>query len=188
MLKHKNKSIQSVFYILWKLFFPISGVLENIWFRCFAVFHASQVWDTCCALLSLWFFIFFVPVSGESYDRRRSPIHYSRSPRYARTYSRSPEYYSSYPRRRRYSRFISSLVSIFIENFSNVLDSVKKNLNAFYYCAGRFRLGTGGTGRGLTRGHLMCQGAAAVALVGAAVEARITLGDWLIELSVFNQK
>lgn len=34
----------------------------------------------------------------------------------------------------------------------------------------------------------MCQGAAAVALVGAAVEARITLGDLLIELSVFNQK
>ncbi|EXB29320.1 Serine/arginine-rich splicing factor 12 [Morus notabilis] len=41
------------------------------------------------------------------YDHRRSPPHYSRSPRYARTYSRSPYYRSSSPRRRGYSRSIS---------------------------------------------------------------------------------
>ncbi|XP_042945696.1 serine/arginine-rich SC35-like splicing factor SCL33 isoform X3 [Carya illinoinensis] len=41
---------------------------------------------------------------GQSYERRRSPLRYSRSPRYARTYSRSPDYYSPSPRRRHYSR------------------------------------------------------------------------------------
>ncbi|KAL5806297.1 hypothetical protein ACOSQ3_029206 [Xanthoceras sorbifolium] len=44
---------------------------------------------------------------GRSYDRRRSPLHYSRSPHYARSYSRSPDYYSPPPRQRRYSRSIS---------------------------------------------------------------------------------
>ncbi|KAG6638266.1 hypothetical protein I3843_10G023100 [Carya illinoinensis] len=44
---------------------------------------------------------------GQSYERRRSPLRYSRSPRYARTYSRSPDYYSPSPRRRHYSRSIS---------------------------------------------------------------------------------
>ncbi|XVF75993.1 hypothetical protein PTKIN_Ptkin13bG0231900 [Pterospermum kingtungense] len=42
---------------------------------------------------------------GRAY--RRSPLRYSRSPRYVRTYSRSPEYYSPSPRQRRYSRSIS---------------------------------------------------------------------------------
>nr|AFK42741.1 unknown [Lotus japonicus] len=41
-----------------------------------------------------------------SYDYRRSPRGYSRSPRYARTYSRSPDYTPS-PRRWRYSKSIS---------------------------------------------------------------------------------
>ncbi|XP_041027854.1 serine/arginine-rich SC35-like splicing factor SCL33 isoform X2 [Juglans microcarpa x Juglans regia] len=41
---------------------------------------------------------------GQSYERRRSPLRYSRSPRYARTFSRSPDYYSPSPRRRHYSR------------------------------------------------------------------------------------
>ncbi|KAF5473399.1 hypothetical protein F2P56_010011 [Juglans regia] len=41
---------------------------------------------------------------GQSYERGRSPLRYSRSPRYARTYSRSPDYYSPSPRRRHYSR------------------------------------------------------------------------------------
>ncbi|XP_022865100.1 serine/arginine-rich SC35-like splicing factor SCL33 [Olea europaea var. sylvestris] len=53
----------------------------------------------------------------ERISRRRSPLGYSRSPRYARTYSRSPiyartysrgpDYYSPSPRGRRYSRSIS---------------------------------------------------------------------------------
>ncbi|KAK4833248.1 hypothetical protein QYF36_001498 [Acer negundo] len=47
------------------------------------------------------------PSRGRSYDRRRSPLHYSRSPRYARRYSRSPDYYSPSPKRRGYSRSIS---------------------------------------------------------------------------------
>ncbi|WCJ34084.1 Serine/arginine-rich SC35-like splicing factor SCL30A [Euphorbia peplus] len=42
-----------------------------------------------------------------SYDRRRSPLGYSRSPRYERSYSRSPVYHSPSPRRSRYSRSIS---------------------------------------------------------------------------------
>ncbi|XP_059668562.1 serine/arginine-rich SC35-like splicing factor SCL33 [Cornus florida] len=46
-------------------------------------------------------------VRGHSYDRRRSPRRYSRSPRSARYYSRSPYYYSPSPRRSRYSRSIS---------------------------------------------------------------------------------
>ncbi|XP_039016102.1 serine/arginine-rich SC35-like splicing factor SCL33, partial [Hibiscus syriacus] len=37
---------------------------------------------------------------------RRSPLCYSRSPRYSRSYSRSPDYHSP-PRKRRYSRSIS---------------------------------------------------------------------------------
>ncbi|EOY09608.1 SC35-like splicing factor 33 isoform 1 [Theobroma cacao] len=44
-------------------------------------------------------------VRGLAY--RRSPLRYSRSPRYARSYSRSPDYYSPSPRRRRFSRSIS---------------------------------------------------------------------------------
>ncbi|KAL3534001.1 hypothetical protein ACH5RR_007522 [Cinchona calisaya] len=44
---------------------------------------------------------------GGSYDRRRSPLRYSRSPPYARTYSRGHDYYSPSPRRRYYSRSIS---------------------------------------------------------------------------------
>ncbi|XP_021666994.2 serine/arginine-rich SC35-like splicing factor SCL33 isoform X2 [Hevea brasiliensis] len=40
----------------------------------------------------------------QAYDRRRSPLRYSRSPRYRRSYSRSPVYYSPSPRRRHYSR------------------------------------------------------------------------------------
>ncbi|KAK1578245.1 hypothetical protein Q3G72_028733 [Acer saccharum] len=48
------------------------------------------------------------PSRGRSYDRRRSPRRYSRSPRrYARRYSRSPDYYSPSPKRRGYSRSIS---------------------------------------------------------------------------------
>ncbi|KAK0585949.1 hypothetical protein LWI29_036793 [Acer saccharum] len=48
------------------------------------------------------------PSRGRSYDRRRSPLRYSRSPRrYARRYSRSPDYYSPSPKRRGYSRSIS---------------------------------------------------------------------------------
>lgn len=31
-------------------------------------------------------------IRGRSYDRRRSPLRYSRSPRYRRSYSRSPDY------------------------------------------------------------------------------------------------
>ncbi|XP_044484281.1 serine/arginine-rich SC35-like splicing factor SCL33 isoform X1 [Mangifera indica] len=46
-------------------------------------------------------------VRGQSYDRRRSPLEYSRSPRYVRSYSRSPDYYSPPPRQRRYSRSMS---------------------------------------------------------------------------------
>ncbi|KAM7500301.1 hypothetical protein LguiA_024715 [Lonicera macranthoides] len=46
-------------------------------------------------------------VRGRSYDRRRSPLHYSRSPSYGRYYSRSSSYCSPSPRRRRYSRSIS---------------------------------------------------------------------------------
>ncbi|XWS56136.1 hypothetical protein CRYUN_Cryun09bG0060600 [Craigia yunnanensis] len=42
---------------------------------------------------------------GRAY--RRSPLHYSRSPRYARSYSHSPEHYSPSPRQRHYSRSIS---------------------------------------------------------------------------------
>ncbi|PKI32814.1 hypothetical protein CRG98_046807 [Punica granatum] len=42
---------------------------------------------------------------GRSYDYRRTPSYYSRSPRYARTYSRSPDYYSPSPRGRHYSRY-----------------------------------------------------------------------------------
>ncbi|KAA8518330.1 hypothetical protein F0562_015787 [Nyssa sinensis] len=42
---------------------------------------------------------------GRAYDRRRSPLRYSRSPRSARSYSRSPDYYSPSPRRGRYSRY-----------------------------------------------------------------------------------
>ncbi|CAM8890119.1 unnamed protein product [Rhodiola kirilowii] len=42
---------------------------------------------------------------GTSYDSRRSPSRFSRSPRRGRSYSRSPDYYSS--RRRHYSRSIS---------------------------------------------------------------------------------
>ncbi|KAL9425537.1 hypothetical protein AB3S75_032488 [Citrus x aurantiifolia] len=44
---------------------------------------------------------------SRSYDRRRSPPRYSRSPHYARGYSRSPDYYSPPPRRGRDSRSIS---------------------------------------------------------------------------------
>ncbi|KAF8403959.1 hypothetical protein HHK36_012066 [Tetracentron sinense] len=44
---------------------------------------------------------------GRSYDRRRSPPRYSRSPRNARTRTRSPIYYSPSPRRRHYSRSVS---------------------------------------------------------------------------------
>ncbi|XP_007029107.2 PREDICTED: serine/arginine-rich SC35-like splicing factor SCL33 [Theobroma cacao] len=44
-------------------------------------------------------------VRGLAY--RRSPLRYSRSPRYARSYSRSPDYYSPSPRRRHFSRSIS---------------------------------------------------------------------------------
>ncbi|XP_021300548.1 serine/arginine-rich SC35-like splicing factor SCL33, partial [Herrania umbratica] len=44
-------------------------------------------------------------VRGRAY--RRSPVRYSRSPRYAQSYSRGPDYYSPSPRRRRYSRSIS---------------------------------------------------------------------------------
>ncbi|KAJ8448556.1 hypothetical protein Cgig2_012200 [Carnegiea gigantea] len=40
---------------------------------------------------------------GRSYDRRRSPLRYSRSPRYRRSYSRSPDYSP----RRYHSRSIS---------------------------------------------------------------------------------
>ncbi|KAK2647352.1 hypothetical protein Ddye_014841 [Dipteronia dyeriana] len=47
------------------------------------------------------------PSRGRSYDCRRSPLHYSRSPCYARRYSRSPDYYSPSPKRRGYSRSIS---------------------------------------------------------------------------------
>ncbi|EEF30785.1 serine/arginine-rich SC35-like splicing factor SCL33 isoform X2 [Ricinus communis] len=46
-------------------------------------------------------------VRGRSYDRKRSPQCYSRSPRYRRSYSRSPLYYSRSPRQRNYSRSIS---------------------------------------------------------------------------------
>lgn len=44
---------------------------------------------------------------GRSYDHRRSPIQYSRSPRYTQTYSRSPDYSSPSLRQRRYSESIS---------------------------------------------------------------------------------
>ncbi|KAL9428308.1 hypothetical protein AB3S75_030321 [Citrus x aurantiifolia] len=44
---------------------------------------------------------------SRSYDRRRSPPRYSRSPHYARGYSRSPDYYSPPPRQGRDSRSIS---------------------------------------------------------------------------------
>ncbi|XP_027176034.1 serine/arginine-rich SC35-like splicing factor SCL33 [Coffea eugenioides] len=44
---------------------------------------------------------------GQSYDRRRSPPRYSRSPFSSQTYSRTPDYYSPSPRRRYYSRSIS---------------------------------------------------------------------------------
>ncbi|XP_027073197.1 serine/arginine-rich SC35-like splicing factor SCL30A isoform X1 [Coffea arabica] len=52
---------------------------------------------------------------GRHYDRRRSPVRYSRSPqysrsppsRYARSGSRSRDYYSPPPKRRQYSRSIS---------------------------------------------------------------------------------
>ncbi|KAK8628818.1 hypothetical protein V6N13_009401 [Hibiscus sabdariffa] len=43
---------------------------------------------------------------GRSRSYRRSPLRYSRSPRYDRSYSRSPDYYSP-PRKRQYSRSIS---------------------------------------------------------------------------------
>ncbi|KAK8554114.1 hypothetical protein V6N13_073028 [Hibiscus sabdariffa] len=43
---------------------------------------------------------------GRSRSYRRSPLRYSRSPRYDRSYSRSPEYYSP-PRKRQFSRSIS---------------------------------------------------------------------------------
>ncbi|XVF07435.1 hypothetical protein REPUB_Repub06bG0138700 [Reevesia pubescens] len=42
---------------------------------------------------------------GRAY--RRSPLRYSRSPRYGRSYSRSPDYYSPSPKHRHYSRSIS---------------------------------------------------------------------------------
>ncbi|XP_043815822.1 serine/arginine-rich SC35-like splicing factor SCL33 isoform X2 [Manihot esculenta] len=43
-------------------------------------------------------------VRDRSYDRRRSPLRYSRSPRYGRSYSQSPVYHSRSPRLRHYSR------------------------------------------------------------------------------------
>lgn len=46
---------------------------------------------------------------GLSYDRRRSPLRNSRSPRYLRSYSRSPDYYSPSLRRRHHSRSSSPI-------------------------------------------------------------------------------
>ncbi|XP_044509624.1 serine/arginine-rich SC35-like splicing factor SCL33 [Mangifera indica] len=46
-------------------------------------------------------------IRDQSYDQRRSPLEYSRSPRYEQSYSRRLDYYSQSPRRRRYPRSIS---------------------------------------------------------------------------------
>ncbi|GMN55966.1 hypothetical protein TIFTF001_025083 [Ficus carica] len=80
---------------------------------------------------------------GRSYDHRRSPIQYSRSPRYTQTYSRSPDYSSPSLRQRRYSEY------------------------------SQFLLGTGETGRDLIQGHLIIQGAKAEALAGVAVAVAV---------------
>ena len=69
--------------------------------NCFLLFY-SHVWSIFCIKSFS---------RDRSYDSRRSPLRYSRSPHYARTYSPSPDYSPS-PRLRRYSRFVISCLPV----------------------------------------------------------------------------
>lgn len=122
-------------------------------------------------------------VRGRSYDRRRSPLRYSRSPRrYARRYSRSPDYYSPSPKRRGYSRYATShSLAIVAMQYSVFVWSGGEKLKCLNICdIGQYHQETGGTERDLTQGHPTVHAAGLQAGVGAGAGALTTLDELLL--------
>ena len=92
-----------------KKYFNNSKRVEfSVWVCQCLDFEISKIFRFCVFYSCMMLFF-----RGRVYDRRRSPPRYSRSPRYARASSRSPDYYSPSPRRRRYSRFVATLLIIY---------------------------------------------------------------------------